>query len=51
MELVATSAIPIVSMCVFQDRLIVATQEGVFERLEDGKFHEIEFVAANPVPS
>jgi len=44
-ELVASSPRVIVGIVVFRDRLIVATSEGVFERREDGRFHELEFVA------
>ena len=43
-ELVATCKVRVISMCVFKDRLFVATSEGVFERLDDGAFHEVQFV-------
>lgn len=49
MELVATSKVPIISMVVFKDRLFVATSEGVFERGDDGAFHEMQFVPRNAV--
>jgi hypothetical protein len=44
MDLIATSPHPIVSMVSFDDRLFIATAGGVFERLADGKFHELKFV-------
>jgi hypothetical protein len=49
-ELVATSKVAVVSMCVFNDRLFVATSEGVFERLDDGVFHEVRFLKAGEWP-
>lgn len=42
-ELVAYSGVKIVSAVNFKDRLIVATEGGVFERLDDGRLHPIEF--------
>lgn len=45
-ELVATSPVPVVGMVTFKDRLFVATSEGVFERQDDGAFHEVRFVPA-----
>jgi hypothetical protein len=39
----ATSQVPVVSMVVFNDRLFVATAEGVFERGQDGVFRECRF--------
>jgi hypothetical protein len=45
-ELVATCKVAIVGMCVFKDRLFIATSEGVFERLDDGCFHEVRLVKA-----
>lgn len=33
----------IVSMCVYQDHLFVATPDGVFERCDDGVFRECRF--------
>jgi hypothetical protein len=50
-ELIATTPQTIVSMCVFKDRLFVATSEGVFERDEDGVFREMRFVRLpDPIP-
>lgn len=48
LNLIAKSPLSIVSMCVFNDRLFVATSEGVFERREDGAFHELRFVLTEP---
>lgn len=45
-ELIAKSPMPIINMCVFNDRLFVATTDGVFERLADGSFHEIRLIKA-----
>lgn len=49
-ELVAKSPVPIVSMVVFKGRLFVATREGVFERRDDGEFHEMKFAVVSEPP-
>lgn len=43
LDLIATTPVPIVAMCVHQERLFVATSGGVFERGEDGVFRECRF--------
>lgn len=45
-RLIASTPVPIISMCIFKDRLFVATSEGVFERGDDGVFHECRLVKA-----
>lgn len=46
-KLIGTSPAPIVSMCVFKDRLFIATTNGVFERDEQGDFQEVRLVYAD----
>lgn len=45
-ELIASSKVPIVSMCIFKDHLFVATSDAVFERMDDGSFHEVQLIKA-----
>lgn len=44
-ELVGGSPVPIVSMVVFNDRLYVATAEGVFVKGEDDRFRRLDLVS------
>ena len=49
-EFVVYAPAPIVSMVVFQDRVLVATKDHVFE-LIDGVFHPMVFVAPTAKPA
>ena len=49
-EPIAKFPTPVIGLCVFKDRLFVATKEAVFERMEDGSFHEVRLIKAGDAP-
>lgn len=43
-EMIASTQVPVVAMVIFEGKLIVATQEGVFMKDENDNFRELEFI-------